>query len=173
MTLEGKKVALLVEDVYEDLEFWYPYYRLKEAGCEVEVLGAGKDAYESKHGYVAKVDQAVDDVSAGDFDGVIIPGGYSPDKMRRHEPMVDFVRQMHRDGKVVAAICHAGWMLASAGILEDKRATSFFSIKDDMLNAGCDWVDEAVVKDDNIITSRNPDDLPAFLPAILGALAEQ
>ena len=172
MGLKQKQVALLVEDIYEDLEFWYPYYRLREAGCQVTVLGTGESSYESKHGYEAEVDMAVDDAEVSDFDGVIIPGGYAPDRMRRHEPMVDFVRDMHESGGVVAAICHAGWMLASADILEGRRATSFFAIRDDMENAGCEWVDEACIKDGNIITSRTPDDLPAFLTTILGALEE-
>ena len=168
---QGKRVAVLVADLYQELEFWYPYYRFKEAGAEVVAIGseAGK-VYKSKNGYPAKADRAASEASADQFDAVVIPGGYAPDLMRRDEHMVRFVREMHERGKIVAAICHAGWMLVSAGILQGKRATSFFSIRDDMRNAGAEWVDEPVVRDGNLITSRVPDDLPAFCRTILDAL---
>lgn len=172
MQLDGKRVAVLAEDVYEDLELWYPYYRLKEAGADVVILGTGNDAYESKHGYPVHPDSAVDDVTADDFDAVVIPGGYSPDKMRRHPPMVDFVRDMDDAGKIVAFICHAGWLPVSAGIVDGRTVTSFFSIKDDMVNAGAEWVDREVVRDGNLISSRTPDDLPAFCRTLIGALIE-
>ncbi len=175
MGVEGKRVAVLVADLYQELEFWYPYYRLKEAGCEVVAVGPeagdGK-VYKSKNGYPAKADRAASEVSADEFDAVVIPGGYAPDLMRRDEHMVRFVREMHERGKVVAAICHAGWVLVSADVLRGKRATSFFSIRDDVRNAGAEWVDEPVVRDGNLITSRVPDDLPAFCRAILEALGE-
>ncbi len=173
MTLRGQRVAVLIEELYQEMEFWYPYYRLKEAGAEVVAVGpeAGK-IYKSKHGYPAKADKTAGEVRAQDFDAVIIPGGYAPDLMRRNEHMVNFVRDMYEHGKVVAAICHAGWMLCSAGILEGKRATSFFSIQDDMRHAGARWVDEPVVRDGNLITARVPDDLPQFCQAILEALSE-
>lgn len=170
MTLDGKSFAVLVENVYEDQELWYPVQRLREAGAEVTIVGpqAG-ETYESKHGYPAKSDKAAGEVSSADFDGVIIPGGYAPDRMRRHEAMVSFVRQASEAGKIVAAICHAGWMLCSAGVLQGKKATSFSAIKDDMVNAGADWVDREVVQDGNLITSRTPDDLPAFMRTIIAA----
>lgn len=173
MGAEGKRVAVLVADLYQELEFWYPYYRLKEAGAEVVAIGseAGK-VYKSKNGYPAKADKAVSEVSAEQFDAVVIPGGYAPDLMRRDEHMVRFVREMYERSKLVAAICHAGWMLVSAGILRGKRATSFFSIRDDLRNAGAEWVDEPVMRDGNLITSRVPDDLPAFCRAILEALRD-
>ena len=173
MSAQGKKVAVLLADLYQELEFWYPYYRLKEAGCEVVAVGpeAGK-AYKSKNGYPAKADRAASEVSADEFDAVVIPGGYAPDLMRRDEHMVRFVREMHERGRVVAAICHAGWVLVSADVLRGRRATSFFSIRDDVRNAGAEWVDEPVVRDGNLITSRVPDDLPAFCRAILEALGE-
>ena len=173
MSAQGKKIAVLVADLYQELEFWYPYYRLKEAGCEVVAVGseAGK-AYKSKNGYPARADRAASDVRAEEFDAVVIPGGYAPDLMRRDEHMVRFVREMHERGRVVAAICHAGWVLVSADVLRGKRATSFFSIRDDVRNAGAEWVDEPVVRDGNLITSRFPDDLPAFCRAILEALGE-
>lgn len=173
MPAEDSRVALLVEDVYEDLEFWYPYHRLREAGCQVTVVGTGKDAYEGKHGLPASEDVAVDEVSAEEFDAVVVPGGYAPDRMRRHPEMVDFVREMDEQGGVVAAICHAGWLLVSAGVVEGRSVTSFFSIEDDLVNAGAEWVDREVVRDGNLITSRRPDDLPAFARTILEALEER
>jgi protease I len=173
MTLKGKRVAILAENVYQEMELWVPYYRLKEEGADVKIVGAdGAKSYTSKHGYPVNVDVQVDAVSAADFDAVIVPGGYAPDMMRRHEAMVRLVREAAQKGKVVAAICHAGWMLASAGIIKGKKVTSFFSIKDDMINAGAKWVDEEVVVDGPIITSRKPDDLPAFCREIVHALAQ-
>lgn len=172
MELTGKKVAVLIEDMYNEFEFWYPFYRLKEAGASVTTTGAGKDQYTSKFGLPAKADADVNGVSAADFDAVVIPGGYAPDIMRRHPAMVKLVKEMADAGKVVAAICHAGWMLASAEILEKRRVTSFFAIKDDLIHAGAEWVDEEVVVDGNLITSRTPDDLPAFMKAVIKALSE-
>jgi protease I len=173
MKLQGKSFAILVEDIYEDQELWYPARRLAEEGAQVVLVGpqAGK-CYASKHGYPATADRAAKDVRADDFQGVIIPGGFAPDRMRRDPAMVAFVRQMDRQGKIVAAICHAGWMLCSADVLRGRRATSFFSIRDDMRNAGAEWVDAEVVRDGSLITSRTPDDLPAFLRAILEAAGE-
>ncbi len=172
MELNGKKVAILIEDLFNIYEFWYPYYRLLEAGAEVVVVGSGrKDQFTGKPATDVKADVAADKVSAADFDGVVIPGGYAPDMMRRHPAMVNLVADAVSSGKMVAAICHAGWMLCSAGAVKGRKVTSFFAIKDDLINAGADWVDEAVVVDNNLITSRTPDDLPVFLPAIIKALA--
>jgi protease I len=163
-----EKVAVLVEEMYEDLELWYPLIRLKEAGYAPTIIGSGtKDIYLSKHGYPAKAGLSADKANADDYVAVIIPGGFAPDHMRRHLPMVDFVKKMYSKQKLVASICHAGSMLVSANILKGKKATSFYSIKDDMMNAGARWFDEEVVVDGNLITSRNPDDLPAFMRAIL------
>ncbi len=171
MRLQGKRVAILAEDLYEDLELWYPYYRLKEEGAEVQVIGSGRsDAFTSKHGYPVNADAPADAVKGGDFDGVIIPGGYSPDLMRRSPAMVALVRDAADKGKVVAAICHGGWMLCSARVVKGKKATCFFAIKDDLVNAGAKYVDEEVVVDGNIITSRTPVDLPAFCREIVSAL---
>jgi protease I len=173
MNLGGKRVAILAENLYQEMELWVPYYRLKEEGADVRVVGAGgAKSYTSKHGYPVSVDVQADAVSAVEVDAVIVPGGYAPDMMRRHESMVRLVREAAQAGKVVAAICHAGWMLASAGIVKGRSATSFFSIKDDMVNAGCRWVDQEVVVDGNLITSRKPDDLPAFCREIVKALAK-
>lgn len=173
MVLRGKRVVILAENLYQEMELWVPYYRMKEEGAEVKVVGAGgAKAYTSKHGYPVTVDAQVEAVSAVEFDAVIIPGGYAPDLMRRSAEMVRLVREAFQQGKLVAAICHAGWMLVSAGILKGKTATSFFSIKDDMVNAGATWVDQEVVVDGNLITSRKPDDLPAFCREIVKALAK-
>ncbi len=172
MELKGKKVIILIEDLYNEFEFWYPYYRLKEAGVEVTVAGAGKEQYLSKVGLSAKADADAKDLNAEQYDGIIIPGGYAPDIMRRHPEMVELVKQIFDQGKVVAAICHAGWMLASAQILEGRQVTSYFAIKDDLIHAGAGWTDAAVVVDGKLITSRTPDDLPVFMKTVLSKLAE-
>ena len=173
MSLKGKRIAVLAENLYQEMELWVPYYRLKEEGAEVKVVGAGgATSYASKHGYPVSVDAQAEAVSAVEFDAVIVPGGYAPDMMRRHEAMVRLVREAAQHGKVVAAICHAGWMLASADVVRGKEVTSFFSIKDDMVHAGARWVDREVVVDGTLITSRKPDDLPAFCRAIVRALSK-
>lgn len=171
MELEGKKILILVETFYNEFEFWYPYYRLKEAGAQVTVVGSGSaDVYKSKAGLPATADISADKVAAADYDGVIVPGGYAPDHMRRYPAMVSLVRGFAQAGKLVAAICHAGWMLASADIVRGRTLTSYFSIKDDLVNAGGNWVDKEVVVDGNLVTSRTPDDLPAFMRAVVGVL---
>lgn len=154
MRLQGKRFAILVEKQYEDLELWYPRLRLQEEGAEVTLVGPQREAYPSKHGYPAKADVRAEDVSVDDFDGIFIPGGYAPDHMRRHPAMVRLVADAMHQGKFVGAICHAGWMLCSADVLQGRRVTSFASIKDDMVHAGAQWVDEPVVRDGNLITSR-------------------
>jgi len=171
MELKGKKVVIPVENLFNTFEFWYPYYRLKEAGAEVIVVGSGSsETYTGKPGTEVKVNVNIEQVAAADFDGVVIPGGYAPDIMRRYPKMVQLVKDLFESGKVVAAICHAGWMLASAEILKGKTVTSFFAIKDDLVHAGANWVDEEVVIDGNLITSRMPDDLPAFMRAVIDAM---
>jgi protease I len=173
MSCKGKRVAILAENLYQEMELWVPYYRLKEEGADVKVVGAGgAKSYASKHGYPVSVDVQADAVSAVEFDAVVVPGGYAPDMMRRHDAMVRLVREAAQHGKLVAAICHAGWMLASAGVVKGRTVTSFFSIKDDMVNAGGRWVDQEVVVDGNLITSRRPDDLPAFCREIVKGLAK-
>lgn len=169
--LKGKRVAILAEDLYEDLELWYPLLRLQEEGAEAVVVGPG-DAKEhhGKYGYPVTVDKAVRDVEVEQFDAVVVPGGYAPDRMRRHPAMVAFVRGMAQHGKIVAAICHGPWMLASAEVVAGKTVTSFFAIKDDLIHAGAIYKDAEVVVDGNLITSRKPADLPAFLEAIIAAL---
>ncbi len=172
MELEGRKVAILAADDYEDTELLYPYYRMREAGAEVNLVGTASSAevVHSKHGYPVTIDLKANEADADEFDAVIVPGGYAPDKLRRCTDTLDFVSSIFRQNKVVAAICHAGWVLISAGVLKGKRATSFSAIKDDMKNAGADWVDEEVVVDGNLITSRYPADLPAFCREIINAL---
>ncbi len=170
MKLKGKRVAVLISDMYQELEYWYPYYRLKEEGAEVVAVGPEVAQYKSKMGYPAKATLAADSARAEEFDGVVIPGGFAPDIMRRNAALVEFVRKMAQTGKVVAAICHGPWMLCSAKVLDGKRVTSFIAIRDDVEHAGATWVDEPVVRDWNIITSRVPDDLPAFTREIIAAL---
>ena len=165
-----KKIAVLVENQYQELEVWYPYLRLKEAGFDVRLVGTGKGEYKSKVGYPAREEMTMDEADPADFDGVVVPGGYAPDFLRRHEKINTFVRGVYDKGGVVAGICHGGWVLASAGILKGRKATSFFAIKDDMMNAGADWEDSETVVDGNLVTARKPEDLPAFLKAIIGLL---
>lgn len=173
MQLRGKRVAMLCEQIYEDLELWYPYHRLREEGAEVDIIAPRKgETYPSKHGYPAKADRGIDEFRAEDYDAMVIPGGFAPDHMRRTPAMVDAVRAMNAAGKPLAAICHAGWMLASAGAVKNRTVTSFFAIRDDMENAGANWVDQDVVVDGNLITSRYPGDLPMFGRAIVQTLAE-
>jgi protease I len=163
MELKGRKIAMLVDNVYQEMEVWYPLFRLREAGATVVTLGAiAGQTYTSKLGYPVKADISYDDATAEDFDGVIIPGGFAPDHIRRYEKALQFVRDIDRRGKLVAAICHGPWVLCSAGTLKSRRATSFFAIKDDVINAGARWEDSEVVVDANLVTSRKPDDLPAF-----------
>jgi protease I len=171
MELQGKKVIILAEEMYNEFELWYPYYRLLEAGAEVALVGSGSaPVYKSKLGLPVGVQTSADRVDPKKFNGLIIPGGYAPDHMRRYPAMVGLVKEIFGAGKVVAAICHAGWMLASAEVVRGKRLTSFFAIKDDLIHAGAEWVDQEVVVDGNLITSRKPDDLPAFMRAVITAL---
>jgi protease I len=164
---------MFVDQLYNDQELWVPYYRLQEAGAEVVLIGAkAGETYHSKHGLPATAKKSYAEVRADEFDGLVIPGGYAPDHMRRHQAAIDFVREIHRQGKLVAAICHAGWLLVSAGVLKGRKATCFFSIKDDIVNAGALYEDAEVVVDGNLVTSRKPDDLPAFCRAAIRVLTE-
>ncbi len=165
----------MVEQAYQEMEVWVPLYRLREAGAEVVTVGATAGAtYSSKLGYPCVAAKSYEEVNASDFDGIVVPGGYAPDYIRRHAKANALVADFDRQGKLVAAICHAGWVLCSAlGMLKGRRATSYFSIKDDMINAGAVWEDAEVVVDKNLVTSRRPDDLPAFCRACIGVLAAQ
>lgn len=173
MALNGKRVAVLVADLYQEMEVWYPIYRLREAGAEVIAVGAkAGETYKSKLGYPVKADQSWDDVNAKDFDGVIIPGGFAPDHIRRSPKPIQFVKEIDGMNKLVAAICHGPWVLCSTGTLKGRKLTAFFAIKDDVVNAGGLYEDAEVVIDTNLITSRKPDDLPAFCAACIQFLEE-
>jgi protease I len=171
--LQGKRVLIFAGPLFEDIELLYPLYRLREEGAEVVVAGLGEKEYRGKHGHPVGVDTNVDQVSAREFDAVVIPGGYLPDHLRRSEKVLEIVREAFEEGKPVAAICHAPWVPVSAGIAKGRRMTSFSSVRDDVVNAGADWVDEEVVVDDNLITSRYPADLGAFCRAIIEALGRE
>lgn len=164
------KIAVLVEDNYQVLEVWYPYLRLREAGINALSVGTGKKEYKSKEGYPVEAEADIKKVRPEDFDGVIIPGGYAPDILRRYAEVNDFVKSIFRKNKLVAAICHGGWVLVSAGVLKGKSATGFYGIKDDLINAGVRYEDKEVVVDGNLITSRNPYDLPEFVREIINFL---
>ena len=174
MSLKGKRIAVLVDQLYQEMEVWYPYYRLKEAGAEVYLVGAeaGK-TYASKVGYPAVAEKSYSDLKPEDYDGVIAPGGFAPDYIRRHPAATTFVHEIDKAGKLVAAICHGPWVLCSSRMLQCRKATSFFAIKDDVIHAGAEWVDFEVVVDKNLVTSRKPDDLPAFCIACIDVLSRQ
>ena len=172
MTLHGQRVAILVEDFYQDQEVWYPYYRLKEAGVRVVFVGTGKKAYKGKYGYPLIADASADHASAKAFDGVIVPGGYAPDLLRRCPSVLRLVHEANRRGHIIGAICHAGWVLVSAGILRGRTVTCFCAIKDDVVNAGARYVDQEVVRDGNLITWRKVDDIPVFTETIAQALID-
>jgi protease I len=165
------QIAFLLADMFEDSEFEVPWNRMTEAGHQVAVVGLQRAAeVAGKKGARTVVDLAVAEVRPDEFDALVIPGGYSPDKLRVDPVSVDFTRQMVESGKPVAAICHAGWLLAEADVVRGRRVTSVRNIRTDLINAGAEWVDEEVVVDGNLITSRNPDDLPAFCQALLNHL---
>lgn len=171
MRLKGKTVLCFAAPQYEDLELWYPKIRLEEEGATVVVAGLGERTYSGKKGYPVTVDTNVDDVYAEEFDGLVVPGGWAPDVMRRSDKLLRITREMAEAGKPIAFICHAGWVLASAGLLKGRRATSVRAIRDDIVNAGAEWVDAPVVVDGNLISSRTPADLPDFCRALIAALA--
>jgi len=172
MRLEGKRIAVLLDQQYQELEVWYPLYRLREEGARVTLVAPEAGVvYPSKLGYPCVSDAAAAEVAGKDFDAVVVPGGWCPDFMRRDESMIRFIRQCAEAKILLAAICHGGWMLCCTDALKGRKATSFVAIKHDMINAGADWVDEQCVVDANVITARKPDDLPAFCAAVIDALA--
>jgi len=172
--LVGKRILTFVGDIYEDLELWYPKLRMIEAGAEVVVAGpkAG-ETYAGKNGYPCASDVAIADMDAEDFDGVIVPGGFMPDKLRRDPKVLELVRAFADAGKPLAAVCHGGWIPISAGVYDGVRVTGSPGIKDDLVNAGAIWEDASVVVDRHFISSRKPDDLPDFCRGILEVFAEQ
>lgn len=172
--LADRRVLIFVDDVYEDLELWYPKLRLIEAGVHVVVAGPqAEHKYTGKHGYPCRSDAAIADVLAADFHGVLLPGGFMPDKLRRDPKVLSLIRDFAAVGKLVAAICHGGWMAISAGVYRGVRVTGSPGIKDDLTNAGAIWEDAAVVVDRHFVSSRKPDDLPQFCRAMLQVLSRE
>ena len=166
-----KRIAILVENLYDDFELYYPYYRLLEEGFTVDLIGVKKgEAYKSKHGLPAMTTHAITDVKASDYDGLVIPGGFSPDYMRRSKDIIEFVRNLDALEKPIASICHGPWLMISACNIKGKKLTCYHSIKDDVVNAGALYVDEAVVVDGHYITSRTPKDLPVFVKMFISKL---
>lgn len=166
--MQNQKILIFVADDYEDLELQYPKYRFIEEGAKVVIAGEKKgETYRGKHGYPCKSDISFNEVQVNDYQALIIPGGYAPDKLRRYPKVIEITQQFNKQDKPIAFICHAGWVPISAGILKGAKCTSFFAIRDDMINAGAKWVDEAVVVDKNLISSRSPEDLPLFCLALI------
>src|SRR3982751_4856022 len=173
MSLSGKVVLFFAGPLYEDLELWYPKIRLEEEGARTVVAGTGEKTYQGKRGYPLTVDTSVDQISSDDFDGLVIPGGYAPDVMRRSAKLLELTRDIYQAGKPVAFICHAGWVPISAGIVRGKRGTSVGAIKDDLVNAGLIWEDSPVVVDGNLSRPGTPADLAVYCKAIIAALQKQ
>jgi protease I len=169
--IKGRMVLVLAADLFEDMELLYPVYRLREEEAEVTIAGLTMDDVTGKKGHgPVSVDTTVDEVNASAFDALVIPGGFAPDKLRQSPAVLSLVEAFNAAGKPVAFICHAGWVPISAGIIKGRRATSVGAIRDDMVNAGADWVDEATVVDGNLISARTPDDLGPWMKALLAAL---
>ena len=168
------RVLVLAADMFEDMELLYPLFRLREEGIDVVVAGIDMSPITGKKGYGPfQVDTTVDNVDEWDFDALVIPGGFAPDKLRRYNSVLDLVRAFNASDKPIAFICHAGWVPISAGILKGRRATSVGAIRDDMVNAGTDWVDEETVVDANLISARTPDDLGPWMRALLSAVRDR
>lgn len=172
LPLSGRRVLCFTGDIYEDLELWYPKLRLIEAGAAVVVAGEKANThYAGKNGYPCVSDAAIDDMNSSDFDALLVPGGFMPDKLRRNPKVLELVREFFESGKPVAAICHGGWIPISAGIYRNVRVTGSPGIKDDLINAGGLFEDASVVVDKNSISSRRPDDLPDFCRALIQMLS--
>lgn len=173
MRLAGKKVVCYVEEEFEDLELWYPVMRLREEGATVHFVGPeANKKYIGKYGVPCISDKSMSEVAANEYDGVLVPGGWAPDKLRRYAEILTFIRQMDEAKKPIGHICHAGWVLASAKILQGVTTTSTPGIKDDIENAGATWIDEEVVVDGHIVGARRPPDLPAYAKAFADLLAK-
>ncbi|WP_166822254.1 type 1 glutamine amidotransferase domain-containing protein [Thalassoroseus pseudoceratinae] len=172
--LSGKHILIFVHDDYEDLELWYPKLRLEEAGAKVTVAGPESgQKHLGKHGYPCLADTAIDGLSESDFDGVLCAGGWMPDKLRRDPKVLSLIQDFHKSGKLLAAICHGGWMPISAGVYDGVRVTGSPGIKDDLINAGAKFEDAEVIVDRHFVSSRRPDDLPAFCREMIDVLASQ
>lgn len=163
-------IAILIGPEYEDLEVWYPKLRLEAAGFQAPLVGQAGRTFRGKHGYPAPTERTIGELDPANLAGVFAPGGWAPDKLRRDPAVLDLVRRVHERGGLVATICHGPWVLISAGIVRGRRLTSTVGIRDDLVNAGATWVDEAVVVDGNIVSSRVPRDLPAFGEALVAWL---
>jgi len=173
MRLEGKRVGVLVEEGFEDLEFWVPVMRLREEGADVVIIGTGRQpVFRGKHCLEARPDITADAVDVDVLDGLVVPGGWGPDKLRRNEDILNLVRTLDARGKIIASICHGGWVLASAGILQGRKATGSLGIRDDMRNAGAEWLDVPAFRDGNRVWGRVVADIPAFCRELVAALAE-
>lgn len=171
MRLQNKRVGVFVEEGFEDLEFWVPVMRLREEGAQVTIIGSGRtDLFRGKHCLEARPDVTADQLSADDLDALLVPGGWAPDKLRRVPAVLDLVRTVYQQGKIIGSICHAGWVLASAGILEGHRATGSTGIKDDLIHAGATWVDQAAFRDGNIVWGRVVKDIPDFCRELVKAI---
>ncbi|MCK6257122.1 type 1 glutamine amidotransferase [Fictibacillus sp. KIGAM418] len=172
MRLADKKVLSLVHHEFEDLELWYPILRLREEGAQVDLAGekAG-ETYKGKYGVPAESDSSFDEIDPSDYDALLVPGGWAPDKLRRFSKVIEIVQHMETHKKPIGQICHAGWVLISAKMLQGKKVTSTPGIKDDMENAGAVWLDEAVVVDGHLVSSRRPPDLPPYVKAFADVLA--
>jgi protease I len=171
-SLEKHRILFFVGDIYEDLELWYPLFRLQEAGAQTVVAGETLDNFAGKHGYPCQAEALIDDMHETDFTALVIPGGFMPDKLRRNPKVLALTRAFDQAGKLVAMICHAGWIPISAGIMKGRTVTSTPGIKDDLTNAGAIWLDQAVVEDGNLVSARRPPDLPAFGKAIIEYLSK-
>jgi protease I len=173
MRLQKKRIGVFVEEGFEDLEFWVPVMRLREEGAQVTVIGSGRaDRFRGKHCLEARPDIAADQVSADDFDALVVPGGWAPDKLRRVPAVLDLVRAAYRQGKIIGSICHAGWVLISAGVTRGHRATGSTGIKDDLINAGATWVDQPAFRDGNLVWGRVVEDIPDFCRELVNAISE-
>ena len=170
MELTGKNALIIAGPDFEDRELFYPFYRLLEAGATVKIAGLGEKTYKGKFGIPVEVNGSCEQFVKDGWDAVIIPGGWAPDKIRANQAALDIVRKAAKEGAVIGAICHAGWVLASADVIRGKTVTSYKNIQDDMTNAGANWVDREVVVDGNIVTSRTPSDLPAFCRELVNAV---
>ncbi len=172
MKLKGKHIAYLVEDGFEDLEFWVPYMRLVEEGAQVTIVGSRLERFRGKYGLYAMPDCDATEITADEVDAIVVPGGWAPDKLRRYQSVVKLVRQVYEQKKIVAAICHAGSVLISAGIVKGHRATSSAGIRDDLVNAGAEWVDAPALRDGNLVWGRVVEDIPDFCRELVKALEE-
>ena len=173
MLLQGKRILSIVSEDYDDLELFYPMLRLREEGATVDVAGLKKATYQGKFGLSVESDLAFDDVDITTYDALLVPGGWAPDKLRRFNVVLDFVRYMNDNDRVIGQICHAGWVLSSADILKGRTVTSTPGIKHDLMNAGANWVNEPAVADGNLVSGRRPPDLPFYLPLLIQAISKR